>query len=59
VLRRFKTAFELRGSSSEGVCYQIKAPLDLHTDRVSAALIALGPVDKTAVEWTEKKPSDD
>jgi hypothetical protein len=58
ILRRFKASFELRGSSSEGVSYLVKAPLDLHTDRVSAAIIALGPAE-TAVEWSEKKDADD
>jgi hypothetical protein len=58
ILRRFKATFELRGTSSEGVTYLVKAPLDLHTDKVSAAIMALGPAE-TAVEWIEKKAADE
>jgi uncharacterized membrane protein YhiD involved in acid resistance len=55
VLRRFKTSYELRGSSEEGLTYLVTAPIDLKTDRVSSALVALGPDGKGAVEWNESK----
>jgi hypothetical protein len=54
VLRRFKAEYELRGQSEEEVSYQVTAPLELHTDRVSNALTALVATGKGAVEWKEK-----
>ena len=54
VLRRFKTTYELRGQSDEEVSYQVTAPLEMHTDRVSNALTALVPSGKGAVEWNER-----
>jgi uncharacterized membrane protein YhiD involved in acid resistance len=53
VLRRFKADYELRGQSEEEVSYVIKAPLELHTDRVSNALTSLVATGKGAVEWKE------
>jgi uncharacterized membrane protein YhiD involved in acid resistance len=53
VLRRFKTDFELRGSSESEVTYFVNAPIDLQTDRISRALMALEPGGKGAVEWNE------
>jgi uncharacterized membrane protein YhiD involved in acid resistance len=54
VLRRFKAQYELRGQSEEEVSYQVTAPLELHTDRVSNALTSLVATGKGAVEWREK-----
>ena len=54
VLRRFKTTYELRGQSDEEVSYQVTAPLEMHTDRVSNALTALVASGKGAVEWNER-----
>jgi uncharacterized membrane protein YhiD involved in acid resistance len=53
ILRRFKADYELRGQSEEEVSYVIKAPLELHTDRVSNALTSLVATGKGAVEWKE------
>jgi uncharacterized membrane protein YhiD involved in acid resistance len=58
VLRRFKTRYELRGASADEVVYVVSVPRDLHTDRVSTALADLGPKEKSAVEWTERKAKD-
>ena len=55
VLRRFKADYELRGQSEEEVSYVVRAPLELHTDRVSNALTALVATGKGAVEWKEQK----
>jgi hypothetical protein len=54
VLRRFKADYELRQSSEEEVSYIVTAPLQLHTDRVSNALIGLGEDGKGEVKWDEK-----
>ena len=55
MLRRFKASYELRGASPEEVPYLVTTPLDVHTDRVSAALTELVPDGKGAVEWDEQK----
>jgi hypothetical protein len=54
VLRRFKTEYELRTSSEEEAAYQVTAPLEMQTERVSSALMALAPDGKGSVEWKEK-----
>ena len=54
MLRRFKTEFELRGSSPEEVQYFVTAPRDIRTDRVSSMLTSLAPDGKPEVTWEEK-----
>jgi hypothetical protein len=54
VLRRFQAEYELRGQSEDEVSYQVTAPRNLHTDRVSNALTALVATGKGAVEWKER-----
>jgi hypothetical protein len=54
VLRRFRTEFELRGSSPEEVQYFVTAPREIRTDRVSAMLTGLAPDSKPEVTWDEK-----
>ena len=54
ILRRFKAAYELRGSSDEEVTYLVEAPAELETDRVSNALMSLAGDGQGAVEWKEK-----
>src|SRR5262245_9198060 len=54
VLRRFRTEFELRGSSAEEVQYFVTAPREIRTDRVSAMLTGLAPDTKPEVTWDEK-----
>ena len=54
VLRRFRTEFELRGSSPEEVQYFVTAPREIRTDRVSAMLTGLAPDTKPEVTWDEK-----
>lgn len=53
VLRRFKAEYELRQSGEDEVTYQVTAPLEMHTDRVSNALTALAD-GKGEVKWSEK-----
>ena len=55
ILRRYKLKFELRTSSDDEVCYDVRVPLELPTDRVSNAILKLDPEGHAAVEWGEKK----
>jgi hypothetical protein len=52
-LRRFKAQYELQQLSEDEVSYQVTAPLEIHTDRVSNALTALAD-GKGEVKWNEK-----
>jgi hypothetical protein len=55
-LRAHRAGFELRATADDEVHYLVRLPVDLKTDRLTAALIALAPsADDTAVEWDEKK----
>jgi uncharacterized membrane protein YhiD involved in acid resistance len=54
VLRRFRVTHELRGSSEDQAQYQITAPHDVSTERVTEALTALWPEGVATVEWTDK-----
>jgi uncharacterized membrane protein YhiD involved in acid resistance len=54
ILRRFKTEYELRSAGEDEVSYLVTAPLSMHTDRVSNALIALAEPGKGEVKWGEK-----
>ncbi len=56
ILKRFDLSFELRMSSDEELCYDVRMPLELQTDRVSNAILRLDPDGHIAVEWSEKKP---
>lgn len=55
VLSRFKLEFELRTTSNEEVCYDVRVPLEIQTDRVSNAILKVDPGGHAAVEWAEKK----
>ena len=55
ILRRHELNFELRTSSDEEVCYDVRVPLELPTDRVSNAILKLDPEGHASVEWGEKK----
>jgi hypothetical protein len=55
ILKQFNLAFELRTSSDEELCYDVQVPLELHTDRVSDAILRLDPDGHAAVEWSDKK----
>ena len=47
--------FELRASSDDEVCYDVRVPLEVERDRVTNAILALDPEGHAAVEWSEKK----
>jgi hypothetical protein len=55
VLRRRKIAFELASTSPETICYEVKLPLDTHTEKVSDALMSLDPAQSANVKWEHKK----
>jgi uncharacterized membrane protein YhiD involved in acid resistance len=55
VLRRRKIPFELVSTSSDKICYEVKLPLDTHTEKVSDALMSLDPAQSVNVKWEHKK----
>lgn len=55
VLQHRRIPFELRGTSAEEICYEVRLPLDLHTDVVSAELMSLAPAQSLNVKWEHKK----
>ena len=55
LLRRRRIPYELRSTSDEGICYEVKLPLDAHTDTVSDALMSLNPARSLNVKWEQKK----
>lgn len=55
ILQRYKLPFELRASSDEEVCYDVKVPFELQTDRVSNSILRLDKEGHAAVEWSDKK----
>jgi hypothetical protein len=55
ILKRAKTAFELRTTSDEELCYLVSAGASLKTEKIAADFAALAPNEKTQVEWREEK----
>ena len=55
LLQHFGVRYELRTQSAEEICYELKLPWGIRTDRVSNAILRLDPDGGTAVEWEEKK----
>jgi hypothetical protein len=55
ILARNRLEYELRTTSTEEVCYEVKLPFDKKTDRLSNAILRLESGTATAVEWEEKK----
>jgi uncharacterized membrane protein YhiD involved in acid resistance len=55
VLQRRRIPLELRSTSAEKICYQVKLPLDTHTDTVTDALMKLRPLKSINVKWEQKK----
>jgi hypothetical protein len=55
VLRRRDIHFELRGASADEISYEVKLPLNLHTDKVSEALMSLNAAEPVNVKWEAKK----
>jgi uncharacterized membrane protein YhiD involved in acid resistance len=55
ILRRSRLQPELRSSSDDEVCYDVRVPLELQRDRITEAILALDPKGHAAVDWSEKK----
>lgn len=55
VLRQHQAKFELRSSSPEEICYEVRLPLDQKTDMLSEQLLDLDRDKISAVQWEEKK----
>jgi uncharacterized membrane protein YhiD involved in acid resistance len=55
VLHRRDILFELRGASEEEISYEVKLPLNLHTDTVSEELMSLNAKEPVNVKWDAKK----
>jgi uncharacterized membrane protein YhiD involved in acid resistance len=55
ILRKFRLRFELRAVSDDEATYFVKVPLDVHTDRVTDAILKLDPEGHASVEWDDKK----
>jgi len=55
LLKRYRFPFELRATSTEELQYEVKLPLEGHTDKISENIVNLAPDNVTAVEWDQKK----
>jgi len=55
LLKRNRLEFELRTSTPDEVCFEVKVPLDKKTDRLSNVILKLEPDNTQGVEWEEKK----
>jgi hypothetical protein len=55
LLTRAKLEHDLRTTSKEELCYDVKVPLDRKTDRLSELILKLDSEQATSVEWDEKK----
>ena len=55
VLRRHHVHYELRGTSPDDLAYEVKVPLDQHTDAISDSLVSASPHQPIEVKWDKKK----
>ncbi len=55
LLGRYRLEYELRTTSNEEICYEVKIPLDKKTDRLSEAISKLDKDGITGIEWATKK----
>jgi uncharacterized membrane protein YhiD involved in acid resistance len=55
ILRRHRIEYELRSSSAEELCYEVKMPPAKQTNRISDAILALDPPNRAAVHWDQSK----
>jgi uncharacterized protein DUF4956/MgtC family protein len=55
ILARYQIEFELRTTSDEELCYEVRVPLDAETEAITDAILALDPDGHGAVNWGEKK----
>jgi uncharacterized membrane protein YhiD involved in acid resistance len=55
LLQRARTAFELRTTGDDELAYLVSTGASFKTDALTAGLAALGPKEKTQIEWKEEK----
>ena len=55
ILSRYQVDFDLRSSSDEAVCYDVRAPFDINREDVTNAILRLDAGGHGSVEWSEKK----
>jgi uncharacterized membrane protein YhiD involved in acid resistance len=55
ILKRHRIRFELRAVSDEEAVYFVRVPLEVSTERVTDAILALDPEGHASVEWDDKK----
>jgi uncharacterized membrane protein YhiD involved in acid resistance len=55
LLARYRLKFEIRGTSTEELEYDVNLPLERKTDRISESIMKVDPENITAVEWDQKK----
>jgi len=58
VLRRIRIPFELRGTSAEEVCYEVKVPTNRKTDSISSAISQIDPKQSLDIKWEKKKEKE-
>jgi hypothetical protein len=58
VLRRTRIPFELRSTSADEVCYEVKMPVNRKTDHISNAISEADPKQTIDVKWEKKKEKD-
>jgi uncharacterized membrane protein YhiD involved in acid resistance len=54
ILERFRMKYSLRTASSEELAYDVTVPFEVETDRVTNAVLKLGPEEEVAVSWDQK-----
>lgn len=55
ILRRYGIEYELRSAGQKDLTYEAELPLDLATDRVANAILALKGDNQLEVTWEEKR----
>jgi uncharacterized membrane protein YhiD involved in acid resistance len=55
LLRRRKVKFELREASPDEISYEVRLPMEVKTDTLSAEIMELDPDTGTAVNWSPAK----
>jgi hypothetical protein len=55
VLKRNRLEFEMRTTTQDELCYEVRLPFDKKTDRLSNSILKIDPANTTGVEWEEKK----
>ena len=58
VLRRSRIPFELRSTSAEQICYEVKVPMTRKTDSISSAISDVDPKQPIDVKWEKKKEKE-